>query len=574
MPHLPRRPLFALALAAFMPLAGPAPLHAQEDAGAYLAARVAGANRDVREAAGWYARALVADPANPALLEGSVLSQLSLGDLDRAGAAATRLQQLGLNSQSAFLALTALQTRDEDFAALLADMDAGRSIGKLFDGLARAWAELGTGRMSEALEAFDAIAKAPGLEGFGLYHKALALASAGDFEGAEKIFAAPEAKSLFGLRRGVVAYAQILSQLERNPEAVAAITAHAPAGESPDLDALRARLEAGEPVPFEIARNAREGMAELFFTMATALSGEADNGYTLLYTQIAAQLRPDHIEAVLMSATLLSAMGQHQLASETYAKVPNADPVFHIAELGRAEALYALDRTDAAIEVLQALTRSHGNLVSVHKTLGDVLRREERFADALPAYDAAIALTEANGNGGDWVLHYSRAVCHERLKNWDRAEPDFLRALELNPDQAQVLNYLGYSYLELNTNLDRALELIERAVELRPDAGYIIDSLAWAYFRLGRYQDALEPMEKASVLEPVDPVVTDHLGDVYWAVGRKLEARFQWRRALSFEPEEKDATRIRRKLEVGLDAVLAEEGAPPLAEVTEAANGN
>lgn len=114
--------------------------------------------------------------------------------------------------------------------------------------------------------------------------------------------------------------------------------------------------------------------------------------------------------------------------------------------------------------------------------------------------------------------------------------------------------------------------MIKRAVAREPGSGYIIDSLAWAYFRLGRYEEAVEPMERASVLEPVDPIVTDHLGDVYWAVGRKLEARFQWHRALSFDPEEKEAKRIRRKLEVGLDTVLAEEGAKPLTEVANGGN--
>lgn len=109
--------------------------------------------------------------------------------------------------------------------------------------------------------------------------------------------------------------------------------------------------------------------------------------------------------------------------------------------------------------------------------------------------------------------------------------------------------------------------MIERAVAQRPDSGYIIDSLAWGYFLAGRYADAVEPMERASLLEPVDPTVTDHLGDVYWAVGRTLEANFQWRRALSFDPTEELATRIRRKLEIGLDAVLVEEGAKSLDDV-------
>ncbi|THD83554.1 tetratricopeptide repeat protein [Aliigemmobacter aestuarii] len=574
MPDRLRRPFLMLALAGLLPFGLPAPVMAEDNAGAYLAARVAGANRDFREAAMWFNRALLGDPANPAILEGAVLSHLSIGEVDKAAAIARQLQQTGINSQSAFMALIAEQAMKDDFAGIVADARAGRSVGRLFDGLSVAWAELGTGRMSEAIEAFDAVATADGLRIFGLYHKALALASAGDFEGAEAILSSPEAEALTGVRRAVIAHAQILSQLERNPEAVERINAVFIPGQEPGMDALRARLEAGEPVPFDIARDAREGIAEVYFTLATALNGEADNSFTLLHSQVAAYLRPDHVEAHLMSAGLLSLQGQYQLASETYARVPPGDPTFHVAEMGRADALYASDKKEAAVEVLQALARSHGQLISVQKALGDMLRREERYAEAVPAYDAAIAAASATESPEDWVLYYARAICHERLKDWEKAEPDFRKALELNPDQPQVLNYLGYSFLEMNTNLDEALAMIQTAVERQPDAGYIVDSLAWAYFRLGRYQDALEPMERASVLEPVDPIVTDHLGDVYWAVGRKLEARFQWRRALSFNPEEKDAERIRRKLEAGLDAVLAEEGAPPLTPVATAGNGN
>ena len=149
----------------------------------------------------------------------------------------------------------------------------------------------------------------------------------------------------------------------------------------------------------------------------------------------------------------------------------------------------------------------------------------------------------------------------------DATVADLEEALRLNPEQPQVLNYLGYSYVDRGENLDEALGMIERAVAREPGSGYIIDSLAWAYYRLGRYAEAVGPMEQASLLEPVDPIVTDHLGDIYWAVGRTREAEFQWHRALSYGPEEKDATRIRAKLEKGLDAVLADEGAKPLAPV-------
>ncbi len=120
--------------------------------------------------------------------------------------------------------------------------------------------------------------------------------------------------------------------------------------------------------------------------------------------------------------------------------------------------------------------------------------------------------------------------------------------------------------VEMGINLPEALQMIRQAVEARPDNGYIVDSLGWVLYRLGRFQEAVVQMERAAELKPVDPIVTDHLGDVYWAVGRKREAEFQWRRALSFNPEPDEAERIRRKLDVGLDVVLEEEGAPSLAE--------
>jgi Flp pilus assembly protein TadD len=106
--------------------------------------------------------------------------------------------------------------------------------------------------------------------------------------------------------------------------------------------------------------------------------------------------------------------------------------------------------------------------------------------------------------------------------------------------------------------------MIEKAAVARPDSGFILDSLGWVLYRLGRYSEAVDPMEIAASLAATDPVVNDHLGDVLWAVGRRTEARFQWSRALSFDPAAEDLSRIRRKLEVGLDVVLEEEGAPPL----------
>jgi tetratricopeptide (TPR) repeat protein len=548
----------ALALSLALPAAA-----AEGDAGAYLAARSAAMNQDYRAAAGWFTRALLADPGNVRLLEGAMVSQVGLGDFDTALAPAKRLVDLGQPGQTAPVVLTVAQAREGDFAAIADARTRLEGVSRLFGQMAVAWAELGRGQSSDAMAAFDRLAETPSLEAFGLYHKALALASVGDYEGADAILSGQAAGPIAVGRRGVIAHVQILSQLERNPDALALLDrAFGPAPE-PGLDSLRARLSAGEPVPFDVVRNATDGLAEVFFSIATAVSADADESYTLLYARAATALRPDHVDAQLLAAGLLERLDQPELAAEAYAAIPSDDGAHYAAEIGRADALYAAGKTEAAIEVLQALTRDQPDLIGVHVALGDAMRREERWADAAAAYTRAIDMA-GDPQPGHWPLWFSRGIAQERLGNWDAFETDMRQALALEPDQAQVLNYLGYSFVDRGINLDEALPMIERAVALEPESGYIIDSLAWAYFRLGRYADALAPMEKASLLEPVDPIVTDHLGDVYWAVGRQREAQFQWHRALSFEPEEKDATRIRRKLEIGLDAVLAEEGAPPL----------
>ena len=561
------RPLI-LALTALV--AAPQAQAQDGNAGAYLAAQVASAENDYRAAAGWYALALISDPGNVALLEGAVIANIAIGEMELAAELGRKLLAGPGGTQTTAISVVAGQAKSGDFAAILADAKSLESVGALLDGLVRAWAELGAGRMSEALQGFDTIAKTQGLEAFGLYHKALAMASAGDFEGADDILSGRAAGPIAVMRRGVVAHVQILSQLERNADALALLERNFPDGQDPGIDDLRRRLTAGELMPFDMARNATDGIGEVFFTLATALNGEAADGYTLMYARTAIYLRPDNSDAVLLTAGLLELQDQFDLATEVYAMIPPTDPAYFVAEIGRADATFAAGRPEASIEILQALTRSQPDILAVHVALGDGLRREKRFVEAIASYDIAVKMAGVP-EPRHWPVFFSRGICHEQQKNYTAADADFRKALELNPDQPQVLNYLGYSMVDRGVNLDEALGMIERAVSAQPDQGYILDSLAWALFRLNRADEALIPMEQASLLEPVDPVVTDHLGDVYWANGRALEAQFQWRRALSFDPEEKEATRIRRKLELGLDAVLAEEGAAPLKPVNAAA---
>lgn len=547
-----------------------------QNAGSYLAARQAGFDTDFAAAADYYTRALARDLNNPQLMEAATIAHLGLGAMARGLPIARQFADKGFEAQIPQMMLLAEDVQTGNWAAVLKRIDEKRGVGPLVDGLTKAWALIGQGEMGAALKAFDEVSTQRGLEPFAFYHKALALALAGDFEGAEAILSDERTQALMMTRRAVIVRAEVLSQLDKGPDALQLIDGAFGADLDPELKAFREKLANNGKQPFSLITDAKDGVAEVYFTVASALNSDAGDDYTLLYARIAEYLRPGHVEALLLVARLLDSLKQYDLSVETYRKVPASDPSIHAADLGRAEALRRAGKVEAAAEVLQSLVKSHGDLPVVHVTLGDLMRQLERYKEAAEAYTTALSIYGAP-QPDHWFVYYARAISYERLSDWAKAEPDFRQALALNPDQPQVLNYLGYSLVEKQEKLDEALAMIERAVALRPDSGYIVDSLGWALYRLGRYDEAIGHMERAAELMPVDPVVNDHLGDVLWAVGRKREAEFQWRRALSFVDHEDasgdaDPERIRRKLEVGLDQVLAEEGAPPLKVANGAAN--
>src|SRR5690606_21385957 len=146
--------------------------------------------------------------------------------------------------------------------------------------------------------------------------------------------------------------------------------------------------------------------------------------------------------------------------------------------------------------------------------LGGVYASQKNFKAAAELYDRAVQRIP-KPTREHWNIFYQRGIAYERLKEWEKAELNFLKALELYPDQPQVLNYLGYSWVDMGINLEKGLELIKKAVEQRPSDGYIVDSLGWAYYRLGRYDEAVEELERAVSLKPGDPILNDHLGDAY-----------------------------------------------------------
>lgn len=538
---------------------------ADGEAGPYLAAQLAGASSDYLAAAEWYKRASDADPENQLLLQQAAFSQILAGHVDKAITGAAALDR---KDAVATVLVIADAAQKEDYQRILDELAAGRRSGPLIDGLAKAWALFGIGQVNEATTAFDELAKQAPLRPFAMYHKGLALALVGDFEGALKAMDDKATEPLQSTRRYTLAKAQILSQLERNPDAVALLEKNFGDNPAPGFADLRHRLETGKPLPFNMVETARDGISEAFYSTALVSINQTTDPETLSYARLAAFLRPADVDVTLLVATILEKTGQNDLAADAYKSISREDPAWYPAELGRADAVAAAGRTDAAIEILEALAKTAPETPDAWVRLGDMLRRADRYSEAVSAYTKGIAALGTE-RPEQWGIYYARGTCNERMKDWPAAEADFTHALKLNPDQPDVLNYMGYSLLERKERLDEALSMIERASKAEPDSGAITDSLGWALYRLGRTEEAVSHMERAVELMPVDPVINDHLGDVYWSVGRKREAEYQWKRALSFKPDsEEEATRIRRKLEVGLDQVLKDEGsAAPTAPV-------
>ena len=292
-------------------------------------------------------------------------------------------------------------------------------------------------------------------------------------------------------------------------------------------------------------------MGEALFQLSVLLQTEASNDAALLLARMALYARGDDPIYLALLADILDAESRTADALAAYRQVPPDAPYGWQAEVKVGEELHRLGRDDEAVAYLKKLVESRPDRSEAAIELGDTLRATKQFADAVKAYDTAIARMGPT-RPEDWAVYYFRGIALERSGQWTLAEKDFKKALQLQPDHPYVLNYLGYTWVDRGEHLKEAIKMLQKAVEQKPDDGFIVDSLAWAYYRLGQYDKAVVYQEKAVSLEPGDSVLNDHLGDIYWKLGRHNEARFQWQRALAFKPDADRVAPIEAKLQNGL----------------------
>ncbi len=524
--------------------------------GAYLAGLVARANNDLDAAADYMLQALRYDPDNPEILFPALQLAAATGRQEDAVILARRV--LGREPQHSLstLIVAVEAARAGDLAEadrLLAGLPL-RGFDQVLVPMLRAWALAGQGDVDGGLESLSVLKEDRGAAVLYGLHAALINEVAGRTEQAAQEFDAVLTASGRPTLRLTWLAGSFFERHGQRDKALELYRSFVSGGPGSDiLLPMLERAEQGGDTPPEVS-TASVGMSEVLFNLAGLLSQEQADDAALVYLHQALALRSGFVMADVLHGEILQKQGRSREAIAAYRAVPQDSVFGWIVSLRIADELQQMGETDQALTELDRLAAERLDSYEPMLRKGNLLRIEERFEEAVVAYDEAVARIERQGEiePRHWSLLYFRGIALERSDQWDRAEADFKHALGLQPEQPYVMNYLAYSWIEKKQNLDEAEAMLERAVKLRPRDGYIVDSLGWVYYRLGRFQEAVEQLERAVELRPQDPVINDHLGDAFWRVGRKHEARFQWHRALSLDPEEDQIPIIEKKIKEGL----------------------
>ena len=524
--------------------------------GNYLAGRFARASQDTQDAAMFYERALTRDPSNEVLLDQAFQMETMSADWPKAIPLAEQLastQQSHRMSQF-LLGVSAFKSADYGKAEDHFKAASENPIGELTSAIALGWSRLAAGDADGALSAVD-LPKQPDWAQFYLrYHRGLIADIAG-----RRAVAAASFEKMFRqdsrTLRTSLAYAQhaahygdfkLARQIMKEQLSKTQGDPHPLAKDMLD------RINNKEKTVL-LVTSPTEGLAEVYYGLGEALTGEGGVSLGTIYLQFALYVKPDHAFALAALANAQEVAHRYQDAIATYDKIPQGTPLQSAIDIRKAFNLNSLEKTDEAKAILERLAVKDPKDVRPLEALGNIYRARKQYAEAVTYFTRAITVL-GKPDKRQWGYYYARGTAYERLKNWPAAEADLKRALAMAPDQPLILNYLGYSWVDQGKNLKEGMRLIEKAVQLKPDDGYIVDSLGWAHYKRGDFKEAVRYLERAVEIKPEDPTLNDHLGDAFWKVGREREARFQWNQALSLAPEPDDVEKIKAKIDRGLNA--------------------
>ena len=521
--------------------------------GAFLAARHAGVNRDAQVAADFYAEALRLMPGDAILTDRAFITGILAGEMDRAVGLAAASSASGDPSRLASLYLAADQIHARRYAQALDTLHDAPDYGPFNTFLAQIWSQwalLGGGAVDEALAGAEDLT-APGfLSPFIPIHRAMLFDAANRVEEADGAYQSAVFASPFP-RMATELYGNFLERQRRPDDAAALYNAYLE-GDAQDASVRAAlqRVSAGRRPPSRptIAQYA----ARSAFGPAASLAAQADMDLSVIYLRMLQRLDPADASIRIMLGETLQRINLPALALVEYAAVPDG-PLKTAAEIDRIWLMARLGDLEPATLAARQLSQRTGD-TEARLIQADLLRVQGRCDEAVELYHGVIVDRHAAGQPDDWRHYYFRAACLYDAADWLQAEAAYLEALEVAPREPQILNDLGYLWIDHGVNISRAFDMVSQAAELEPEQGNIVDSLGWAHYRLGQYEAAVVELERAAALDPGNATINYHLGDAYWQVGRQLEAGFQWRRTLDLEPDETERAGIELRLQSGVPA--------------------
>lgn len=314
---------------------------------------------------------------------------------------------------------------------------------------------------------------------------------------------------------------------------------------------------AKDPILFDVLRQTKprtiqqplQGVADAFYLTSLYFGKLKMLDVALLFNNMALYLDEDALLPKIWGAHLYEQIGQYVLANEMYDKI-KCDS--NVISLKKSTNYIAMDENEKALEILKDLKWGNQKDPFAHILLAESYQTTKEYEKALKHYTKALALLKDKNKKGDIAsVYYARGNIYGQLGQLKNMEMDMLASLEFNPNDAEVLNYIGYEWLVQNENLEQAVIFIERANKLTPNKPHILDSLALAYYKQERYNEALPLAEQAVDKMGASSVANMHLGDVYMALGRKREAYSQYKKALELKmdltPELKEELLLRLK---------------------------
>jgi len=302
-------------------------------------------------------------------------------------------------------------------------------------------------------------------------------------------------------------------------------------------------------------RNPNDIISEFLFLISNLYSSEDSFEKSNFYLNLSNFLNPKFIFNLSLVAENQYLNKEYKKARKTLKKLDNKNNIFYDWYRIKKEA-QIIAKEVGNNESLKFINSEFKKIVSPNKKIlfdmANFYKNFKKYDEAIIYYTQLIEIFDDNSEIKQDLL-YRRGGTYERMKEYSKSDKDLQDSLKIDPDDAYVLNYLAYSWLERNFKIEEAIKMLETAYELESDDPYIIDSIGWAYYLTNDYKKAEKFLKRAVELMPDDSIVNDHYGDILWKLDRKIQARYFWRNVLKMEDvDEEMLNKINKKIIEGL----------------------